>query len=771
MASTVIDQLVVELGLDASKFSIGQQRALQDLRQFEQRAAQTSNQIQRGPVSNLQRFFDGLHHPIQTAHRGLVDMGEQAIRTGGQVSGAAAGMAYGLAGVAAAALTAFAALKGVQELMHATDRAAQQAQTTGYLAKWTGVSPEYMSRFAYAAYEKTGADVGQSQNWMYGLQQAITGYITPGTSATGQMTGVLDTMAKLGIPFVPDMHKTAGQNLQDAIAAISNKLAQQTPEGAQFIGGRLGMSRQLSAFMAEGAVAMNAAMQRAKLVQVTKDETDAAMKLLQAEREVSAETDKLARIFMQYVSPALEGFLDLLGYVEKKLIQLGVLKGDDKSAGSNEGFKAGDLAPKGYHWERDANGNYQVAPGNEPGMVGGYRLFGMTFGGSPPPGWYIDNSGPIPRMVRRVDQFSGLQPGSPGLQPGYYTGTGEGHTASQADRIAFARQYAISKGLNPDAIVATMAGEGLGRYVGDHGTSFGDFQLHVGGGMGDKAVAAGINIRDPNTWQAQTKYAIDQMAAHRGDASWYASQWHGAPAWAAQSFSSPGAATGPVMPPVEAPPTLGGGDSGVVAIGDSIARGFQRFGGAGGTGINLAPNDTTVNAAGGRTPSTILKYLKSLPDGALRGKRVVFSTGVSNDPNGIGLVPDQFKELRRLGASDVVVVGVGTKAGTEGGHYYDLNKYNSEISLDALAAGDKFLGGLPAVVHPSPGYYNRAMRRAALANVRHQVTNNVSRDTTHNHGDITVNAAPGQDIDHLAGLVSSAVQRTLDVANSNTGQE
>ena len=153
------------------------------------------------------------------------------------------------------------------------------------------------------------------------------------------------------------------------------------------------------------------------------------------------------------------------------------------------------------------------------------------------------------------------------------------------------------------------------------------------------------------------------------------------------------------------------GGSGPIAIGDSIARGFQRFGGVSGTGKDLAPTDTTVDAAGGRSPSTILTYLKNLPDGALRGRHVIFSTGVSNAPNEIGLVPQQLAELKRLGAAGVRVVGVGTRAGEEGGQHFDLGPYNAQIQGFAKAAGDDFLGGLPAVVHPSRDYYRQAAGR------------------------------------------------------------
>ncbi len=141
----------------------------------------------------------------------------------------------------------------------------------------------------------------------------------------------------------------------------------------------------------------------------------------------------------------------------------------------------------------------------------------------------LESAGTGMRVGGAVQRALGLAPIGAGI--------GEGHVAPQTERVSFAREYAASKGVNPDAVVATMQGEGLGKYTGDNGTSFGDFQLHVGGGMGDQAVAAGIDVRDPRTWKEQTKFAIDQMAANRSKgAAWYQGQWHGAPAWAAAAF-------------------------------------------------------------------------------------------------------------------------------------------------------------------------------------------------------------------------------------------
>lgn len=152
------------------------------------------------------------------------------------------------------------------------------------------------------------------------------------------------------------------------------------------------------------------------------------------------------------------------------------------------------------------------------------------------------------------------------------------------------------------------------------------------------------------------------------------------------------------------------------AVGDSIARGYQKFGGAGGTGVDLDPNNRTVDAAGGRPPSVVLDYLKSLPDGAWSGQNIRFSTGVSNNPGEINLVPEQLAQLKRLGAANVQVVGVGNQAGEEGGHQYNLAPYNTQIAQDAHNAGMTFTGGLPAVVHPAPDYYRRQMAGTQQAN-------------------------------------------------------
>ena len=105
---------------------------------------------------------------------------------------------------------------------------------------------------------------------------------------------------------------------------------------------------------------------------------------------------------------------------------------------------------------------------------------------------------------------------------GVGSGAGIGHTASKEQRASFIKAYASSIGIDPDTALRVAQSEGFNKYVGDNGTSFGDFQMHVGGGLGDRLRQMGIDPTDPKQWQKADKVALD-IARKEG---WGA--WHGA---------------------------------------------------------------------------------------------------------------------------------------------------------------------------------------------------------------------------------------------------
>lgn len=68
-------------------------------------------------------------------------------------------------------------------------------------------------------------------------------------------------------------------------------------------------------------------------------------------------------------------------------------------------------------------------------------------------------------------------------------------------------QRARALGLDPNAVLAVARQEGLSGGVGDHGTSFGPFQLHIGGAMPR-------GIRNPQAWAespAGINYALSRI--------------------------------------------------------------------------------------------------------------------------------------------------------------------------------------------------------------------------------------------------------------------
>lgn len=95
----------------------------------------------------------------------------------------------------------------------------------------------------------------------------------------------------------------------------------------------------------------------------------------------------------------------------------------------------------------------------------------------------------------------------------------------------YIRQAAMRRGMDPDVALQVAKNEGLNSYTGDGGSSFGPYQLHYGGvakggnavgGLGDIFTKrTGLDARNPDTWQAQVDFSLDE--AKRG--GW--KPWHG----------------------------------------------------------------------------------------------------------------------------------------------------------------------------------------------------------------------------------------------------
>lgn len=159
------------------------------------------------------------------------------------------------------------------------------------------------------------------------------------------------------------------------------------------------------------------------------------------------------------------------------------------------------------------------------------------------------------------------------------------------------------------------------------------------------------------------------------------------PAWVAGQEANSGGTLGPQAPGQFVMPDYTPPD---VAFGDSLAVGAQRHAGVSGTEAPFKGGaDQPGTARVGAPPNEVLQRILSAPQGQISGKDVLLSTGVSNNPSDIDAVKQQIAALYSRGATNVRVMGVGTRS--------DLAPLNGQLSDIAAANNATFLGPLKNV--------------------------------------------------------------------------
>lgn len=113
-------------------------------------------------------------------------------------------------------------------------------------------------------------------------------------------------------------------------------------------------------------------------------------------------------------------------------------------------------------------------------------------------------------------------------------------TAAFDDMLAYARQSALARGIDPNVALKVLRSEGLNPGVwqsnvinalGQRETSFGPGQLLVGGGLGDVFKSeTGLNPADPSTWRQNIDFTLNK-AAEGGWGPWYGAAKAGVGKW------------------------------------------------------------------------------------------------------------------------------------------------------------------------------------------------------------------------------------------------
>ncbi len=106
--------------------------------------------------------------------------------------------------------------------------------------------------------------------------------------------------------------------------------------------------------------------------------------------------------------------------------------------------------------------------------------------------------------MTQPSQQPGQQP--PGSMPAAFAGA---NTTGLPPMDQFIQARAQQYGVDPATAIKVAQSEGLGNRVGDQGTSFGPFQLHVGGGLGDTfQQQTGLDPRSAANDYAGTDWAL-----------------------------------------------------------------------------------------------------------------------------------------------------------------------------------------------------------------------------------------------------------------------
>lgn len=134
------------------------------------------------------------------------------------------------------------------------------------------------------------------------------------------------------------------------------------------------------------------------------------------------------------------------------------------------------------------------------------------------------------------------------------------------EMTAYIREAAKARGIDPNIAVKVARSEGLAQGVwqsnvvkgGRRETSYGPFQLLVGGGLGDKfKKVTGKSPSDKGSWKEQVQFALDH-AAENGWGSWYGAAKVGVNKWDGLNGAQP-AGISAAETDVAATPEMAGG--------------------------------------------------------------------------------------------------------------------------------------------------------------------------------------------------------------------
>ena len=476
------------------------------------------------------RATPGMHEATKWLGK-ATEGAEGFVKSGGGAAGVIGAMGIG-------GLTAAASLSSLTALMKEMgDRALGMKE----LGREVGMTVDQINAFAHA-----GAHFGVGADSMRGALDHLSGQMPEFRRNYGAMFQELSRWPDL-------IKKLQGEGTEDQVKDIFKfldqpKLRNEPQLQKQILGSIFGSGDEMEKLFAQGAQGFLGELEKQKkqlgpispeMLKQAQDFRDATIKF----------NDALER-FETTVGPAFLGMMTGIvdkaaqilnpdrSAIEKKQREGGARDEKENEIDLNDpriknalrkksAYSGGggllNLASFGGSIERRSDTGDAIADGTKAGVLAAFRELMAVQGVE------SGSGGGILNASFGGGNGGGLGAGTAGR--GFQGGAsldganlrGGDASGEEADVIrGLARKY----GIDPRVAVAVAKSEGLGVKWGsgmDRGTSFGAFQLHVGGGLGDIFQRqTGLDPRDHKNWREMDDFAL-KYASKNG---W--SPWHGA---------------------------------------------------------------------------------------------------------------------------------------------------------------------------------------------------------------------------------------------------
>jgi len=300
---SVIDELVVQLSLDPSKFTESQRQTLKSFRDIENTAERTGKTVDEVFKARIYGRPLAGGNRISDAEKQLTSLEAHSRRTG---SALAAGFDTGTAALnkfVAAGLAAYGVVKTIQGAVEKIGSTIAGTTQTARVAGYTGVSPQFMSAFSRGANILTNAPQQGTEEWLFGLRQSIE------SVRLGDWDQKQDFLARLQIGSL-DFSKDPEVLQREILEKLGQKFHGMTQSEAQAYGNRLGAPRETTqALQQHGLSGVLAAGQP---YAPTAAQIEQFTKLQRAINELDQSWDKLIRAIVE----SHPSFLGIIGDIK-----------------------------------------------------------------------------------------------------------------------------------------------------------------------------------------------------------------------------------------------------------------------------------------------------------------------------------------------------------------------------------------------------------------------------------------------------------------------